>query len=170
MCTAADHHEALVSYFTHGHCGFAWAARRAVLDRHGLYDCQILGGGDFAIAHAMFGSRDLWEGRLWECDRLSEELLSHLVEWSRPFYEDVLGSVSYVPGRVLHFWHGNQSDRQYNRRLDVLKNCHFDPRTDLILDENECWTWGSDKPELHAWAAEYFAARQEDSTPGGSRT
>lgn len=162
MSKAEDKREALSSYFKHGHTGFAWAIRRAVLDKHGLYDCQILGNGDFVMGHAMYGSEDFWNGHNWECNRLSPQLLTHITAWSRKFYEDVRGSVFYVPGRTVHLWHGNQADRQYDDRLLVLKECDFDPHTDLALDANDCWMWNSNKPTLHRWAADYFRARKEE--------
>ena len=68
MWKANDKRDALSSYFKHGHTGFAWAARRSVLDKHGLYDCQILGNGDFVMGHAMYGSEDFWNGQNWECN------------------------------------------------------------------------------------------------------
>ncbi|MDB5319627.1 MAG: hypothetical protein JWN40_1258, partial [Phycisphaerales bacterium] len=39
----------------HGHTGFAWAARRDLLQRHGLYDACISGSGDHMMAHAFCG-------------------------------------------------------------------------------------------------------------------
>ena len=42
----------------HGHPGFAWAARRELLERHGLYDVALNAGGDHLIAHAMCGDSD----------------------------------------------------------------------------------------------------------------
>lgn len=162
MSRAREKREALESYFKHGHTGFAWAARRSLLDKHGFYDCQILGNADFVIGHAMYGNVDFWEGRNWQCLRLSEQLQSHIKEWSEELYEDVRDSVYYVPGRCLHLWHGDQTDRQYDERLLVLKECQFDPEKDLVLDENDCWMWNSDKPTLHQWAADYFRARKEE--------
>lgn len=44
----------------HGHPGIAWAARRSLLDKHGLYDAAILGGGDELFAHALAGG---WRSR-----------------------------------------------------------------------------------------------------------
>lgn len=162
MSRAEDDRKALESYYTHGHTGFGWSARRHVLDRHGFYDRQILGNGDFIMAHAMFGNEDFWQGRNWECDRLSPALMASIEAWGRAFYADVGGSVSFTPGNVYHYWHGNQSDRMYDQRLDVLKETDFDPERDLALDAAGCWRWSSDKPELHAWADRYFHARKEE--------
>jgi hypothetical protein len=43
--------------------GMAWAARRELLEQHGLYDRCIIGGGDTAIACAAWGRPDLLVGR-----------------------------------------------------------------------------------------------------------
>jgi hypothetical protein len=39
----------------HGRPGLAWAARRDLIERHGLYDAAIVGGGDELFAHAASG-------------------------------------------------------------------------------------------------------------------
>lgn len=39
----------------HGHTGFAWAARRDLLARFGLYEAALNGNADHLIAHAMAG-------------------------------------------------------------------------------------------------------------------
>jgi len=161
MSRVADKRKALADFFQHGHTGFGWAARRALMEKHGFYDCQILGNGDFVMAHAMYGDEDFWCGRNWECERLSPELLEHIAAWSRPFHEDVQSSVGFAPGRVLHLWHGDQKDRQYDSRLDILKDERFDPRTDLVKDHDDCWVWATDKPGLHRWANDYFLSRNE---------
>lgn len=162
MSKATDRRHALGHYHRSGHLGFAWAIRRGILERHGLYDCQILGSGDFDFGHALYGDEDYWNGDNWMCGRLSPKLLAHIAGWGRRLYEEVRGSVYYVPGRVLHLWHGSQRDRQYCERLDLLRICDFDPEVDLALNEAGCWVWGSDKPRLHRWAEEYYYSRQEE--------
>lgn len=42
----------------HGQTGLAWAARRKLLGKHGLYDAALAGNGDRLIAHAMCGDFD----------------------------------------------------------------------------------------------------------------
>jgi len=46
--------------------------------------------------------------------------------------------------------------------MQILLDAHYDPRTDLRLNADGCWTWNSDKPELHRRLREYFAGRRED--------
>lgn len=156
---------ALNNYFSHGHVGHAWAIRREVLERHGFYDAQVLGNGDLVMAHAMYGNEAFWEGRHWQRTRTTDAMLVHMEEWGRPFFHDVQASVYFTPGRLYHLWHGSKEDRLYNQRLDVLKNCEFDPYKDMVLEHNGCWGWATHRPELHAWARDYFHIRREE---GGS--
>jgi hypothetical protein len=46
---------ALLGTAGHGYPGVAWAARRELLARHGLYDAAIVGAGDELFAHALGG-------------------------------------------------------------------------------------------------------------------
>ena len=39
----------------HGQPGIAWAARRDIIEKHGLYDAAIIDGGDELLAHAAGG-------------------------------------------------------------------------------------------------------------------
>jgi hypothetical protein len=151
------------TYLAHGHAGWAWAIRREVLDRHGLYDACIIGGGDHWLAHAACGS---WTSGCadWSLGKDTAHY-RHFVRWAERFYEDVRGRIGYVPGTVLHMWHGRWRDRDYTQRHAKLMAFDFDPETDLRLGESGCWEWGSDKPDMHAWTAQYFAQRREDGSP-----
>jgi hypothetical protein len=143
-------------YLVHGHSGYAWAARRSVLERHGLYDANVLGNGDLNIAHAMFGG-----SRYLKTERMSERAANHLRRWADSFFEDVQGSVGFVEGAVYHLWHGKMADRRYIDRLDVLIEHDFDPALDLS-NEAGAYRWASTKPALHAVCREYFTRRRED--------
>lgn len=144
----------------HGHPGFAWGARRGLLERHGLYDACVAGGGDHVVAHAAAGD---WTSRCfaWSFGRDTAHY-RHFARWAEPFFEDARGRVTFAPGRVLHLWHGDWEDRNYTFRHKELRAFGFDPEGDLRVDESGCWAWASDKPELRAWAAGYFARRREE--------
>jgi hypothetical protein len=43
------------AFHSHGHTGFAWAARRGLLARYGLYEALLNGVGDHYMAHVMMG-------------------------------------------------------------------------------------------------------------------
>jgi len=159
--------QALLSadFARHGHTGFAWAARRDLLERHGFFDTCIAGSGDHVMAHAFCGDwhsgciqRVLDEGHPAGPNRH----LEHFVDWSRAVYPDVRAAVGYVPGKVLHLWHGETVHRRYVTRNRDLAGFAFDPRADVRIGPNGCWEWDSDKPALHQWAIDYFRSRKED--------
>jgi hypothetical protein len=147
----------LASYDRHGHTGFAWAARRSVLEQHGLYEANLLGNGDSDIAHAMFGN-----SRYWALQKLGEHSRAHLRRWAEPFSAAVGGSVAHVDGVVSHLWHGETEHRLYDRPLDVLHA--LDPDRHLVADGPDGLLRFTDSapPELRAWSTDYFSSRRED--------
>ena len=151
----ANGRRSLRRYADHGHTGFAWAARRGLLERHGLYDANLLGNGDTDVAHATLGSTSYWGLR-----KLGEQARAHLRRWAGPFAADVGRSVAYVDGVLTHLWHGSQRDRLYDRPLDVLLT--FDPERDLVVGSDGLYHWADASAELRAWSRDYFLARRED--------
>jgi hypothetical protein len=146
----------------HGHTGFAWAARRDVLAGHGLYDGCVAGSGDHMMAHSFAGD---WHGR---CIRrifgANDAHWRHFATWSGSIYQKVRAELSFVPGSLLHLWHGETQDRRYVHRNRDLAGFQFDPAKDVAVSSGGCWEWSSDKPELHDWAANYFGLRKEDGS------
>ncbi len=138
--------------------GLAWAARREILDQHGLYDAAIMGSADRLIAAAALGRFTAAE----QATRMNEVQRTHYRRWAEPFYQSVKSRVSYLDQTIYHLWHGDLRNRAYAERHDLLRRFEFDPCSDLRLDESACWGWNSDKPELHRHVKDYFAARRED--------
>ena len=138
--------------------GLAWATRRDVLDRHGLYDVCILGSGDRAMMCAAMGTFDYGIRALLMNDRQQ----AHYLAWARPYHDSIQGRIGYIPGLALHLWHGEVRDRQYGLREQGFAAFGFDPFTDIALDEHGCWRWSSDKPAFHDFVRRYFASRNED--------
>jgi hypothetical protein len=138
--------------------GYVWAARRELLREHEFYDACIVGGGDSVIVRAAYDRID---------DAIRLHLMNaarrdHYLHWARPFSDTVRGSVSFVEGELWHLWHGKSENRQYRRRLEDFSRFDFDPGNDISLDDNQAWTWSSDKPALHGFVQGYFASRMED--------
>lgn len=150
-------HASLARYLEHGHSGYAWAARRAVLEKHGLYDANVLGNGDLNIAHAMFGG-----SRALKLDRFSPAAARHLSRWADAFFEDVGASVGFVEGTLFHLFHGKKEDRRYLDRLSLLVDHGFDPEGDLERTAEGAWRWRRGGTELARVCGEYFRARRED--------
>ena len=166
MTTRADWSRALANYLEHGHTGFAWAYRRDVLARHGFYDGAIVGGADVLMAHAGYGDRTFFDGRNFYSRRLSKGLLADVAAWADRFSAEVAASVSFTPGTVLHLWHGEIGGRQYVERLQLLRDADFDPRADLALNADGCWTWATEKPDLHRGVRETLRAAAKTARRG----
>jgi hypothetical protein len=139
------------------HCtgGLAWAARRELLDRHGLYDAAIVGGGDRAIVCAALGE---WDG-LREQHALGARQWDHYLAWARPFHAATRGPVGCVPGALLNLHHGPRTARNYAGRHAGLARFGLDPAVDLARDDGGCWRWNTDRPDLHRYVREYLQSR-----------
>ena len=137
--------------------GLAWAARREVLD-HGFYDACIMGSGNRAILCAELGRFDF--GRQY--NHMNDRWAEHYLAWARPHFDRVRGQVGFVKGTLLHLWHGNLKDRNYADRHREFSRFQFDPTSDIAADENGCWRWNSNKPEMHQFVRDYFGSRKED--------
>jgi len=137
--------------------GLAWASRRTLFEKHGLYDSCILGNGDRAMVCAAMGRLDYGANAL----QMNARQTQHAA-WGAPFFADVGARVGYIDGRAFHLWHGAWQDRQTAQRHEGLAKFHFDPFTDIALDASGCWRWNSDKPDLHEYVRIYFASRNED--------
>ena len=147
-------------FANHGHTGFAWAARREILARHGLYDACISGSGDHMMAHAFVG--DWSSGCIDRILGRNTAHRAHFVAWCQSLYRDVRARVGVSPGTLLHLWHGDMDNRRYVLRNQELAGFEFDPAADLRVGENGCWEWNSVKPALHEWAVRYYPSRKED--------
>ncbi|MGH7789762.1 MAG: hypothetical protein ACRERC_23040 [Candidatus Binatia bacterium] len=136
--------------------GGAWAARRELLEVHGLYDACIIGGGDLALAAAVHGRFDV------ATRTMNDRQAEHYLQWARPWHDRLAGQASVLDGALSHLWHGEFGDRRYRQRHEGLRPFAFDPFEDLALDHNGAWRWNTDKPAMHAYVLAYFASRRED--------
>jgi hypothetical protein len=146
--------------------GLAWAARRDLLARLGLYDACILGSTDRIMASAAIGEFDY--GR--DAIQMNARQLIHYRSWGESFFREIQGKVGYIDGRAFHLWHGTLENRRYRERHEGLRRYAFDPFTDIALDTTGCWRWNTEKPNMHAYIRRYFEERDEDGvgTPAAS--
>jgi len=149
--------EKLFDFFIHGHSGFAWAARREIFNKHGFYDRLILGSGDLMMAHTFYGHKFNYIRSL-----SSEPMQLDQDVWFEEIYNIVKSNVYFVPGLIFHLWHGDKINKLHDERFEILVSENFDPRKDIKLDSNDCWTWATNKPKLHQWCEKYFSFRKEE--------
>ena len=148
-------------YQTHGHTGYAWAARRELFDKCGLYDACLTGSGDHLMAHAFAAGMAKSPCMLHTFGR-SREYAEHFLRWAIPARDLVRANLGVVPGRILHLWHGDLEDRRYRDREIEFRKLGFNPAADLRFDENGLWEWSDNAPDaLRAWTDNSFH-RNED--------
>jgi hypothetical protein len=148
----------LGSYVEHGETGYAWAARRKILEEcGGFIDGLICGSGDLMMARAFYDIVPHFGEKL-----PSDRLFSRFAWWCATAFKKHKGSVFYTDGLVLHLWHGSLSNRQYETRHEILARHRFDEQNDIKLGNNGVWEWASDKKDLHAEVKKYFASRYEN--------
>jgi hypothetical protein len=143
----------------HGMPGGAWAARRELIEQHGIYDRCILGSGDTVFTDALFGERNSFFDK-----QASPALLAHYRPWQVRLYRDVRGDVGCTPGDVVHLFHGTRRNRRYVERNEVMRANRFDPAADVRLTPEGLLEYSSRKPSLRRGVEQYFADRREDET------
>ncbi|WP_345333075.1 hypothetical protein [Mucilaginibacter defluvii] len=139
-------------------CGIAWAARVSFIKKHYLYDVMILGSGDRMLAAAAIGQFE----QAIITTHLKGARAEHYLSWAKPFYSDICGSISYLPGSAFHLWHGDLQNRGWTDRHRKLDEHHFDPSVDLRYNQMKCWEWSGNNKPLHEYIQNYFADRKED--------
>lgn len=151
------------------HPGYAWAARRDVLERMGgFYDRCILGHGDIVMALAACHSL-VRDGPIpeefepgWSPD-WGAALTQDVREWQRRPSAIVDGDVAYVQGEVYHLWHGPKRNHNYGNRGALIRD--YDPAKHLEPSPtSDMWRWSQEAKRigLDQRCLAYFKARRED--------
>ena len=139
--------------YGHWHPGYAWACTRSTFRTMGnaLLDWAILGSGDRHMAMA-------WIGRVLDScpGTIHMNYKIMLMEYQHKCQNF---SVSYVPGTILHHWHGRLEDRKYRERWDILVRHKFDPISDVTMSLRLTPFGKRMEKDLKA----YFEGRREDS-------
>ena len=143
----------------HGHTGYAWACRSSLL-ADGLYDGMVLSAGDHVMAHSMMG--DTTSPCINEIFFTDQANRRYSQLWAEKFHTQLTGAMTFVPGTILHRWHGSNKNRRYYQSLEKLARFGMDPHVDLCINETGCWEWNSNRPALQNFIAEHFELRRED--------
>lgn len=145
--------------YPHWHPGFAWAARRDAIENvGGLIDVGVLGASDHHMAWALVG-----EVLEHTPGNVTDSYKRHLTTWQERARVHVAQNVGYVPGTIVHHWHGKKRDRKYQERWDILFRHNFDPDRDLKRDSQGLYALTHEGARLRSDLREYFRQRNEDS-------
>jgi hypothetical protein len=138
--------------------GFAWAARRELLERHPLFDEWVVGGGDSAYFHAAAGLPE----RVVQKHTLAGPLRDQFLARARELAGAVKRPIDHVAGRIFTLWHGKLEDRRYRSRHSILARHGFDPHRFLQRSASGVWEWARVPPGLPDEIRAYFEQRNED--------
>ena len=137
-------------YDVHGHVGFAWGARRSVLDNCPLYDKGLIGGGDHIIAHACIDQIP----HLCITKSFTEDI-DNVLEWSKKFHKVTRSRLGFVKGDLYHIWHGDLNKRNYYKRI-----LEFTPKSKNIVDKDENGLYVTDNQDATDYMTNYFIIRE----------
>jgi hypothetical protein len=146
-------------YGQYMHPGFCWAWRREAWDQvGGMIDLAILGSGDDHMAKALIGEADrsLPKG-------LHPNYVHMVKQWEDRALRNIKHDIGYVPGMIIHHFHGKKSDRNYWGRWDILKKHQYDPYADVTKDSRGMLQLSADKKGLRDGIRTYFRQRNEDT-------
>jgi hypothetical protein len=151
------------AYYPNWHPGFAWAARREAIDAlGGLIDRSILGAGDRHMALSLIG-----KGASSVERNMTPHYHRMIAQWENRAERYIRRDVGFIPGTVLHSWHGKKKDRGYFDRWKILTSNRFDPMQDLKADWQGLYQLvdhgDARSVKLRDDIRAYFRARNEDS-------
>jgi hypothetical protein len=145
------------------HPGFCWAARREAIDAMGgLFDKAILGAGDRHMALAFLG-----KAHMSFHSKTSSEYQKAIMDFQEKCERSIRRDVGFVPGTIIHSWHGKKADRQYGGRWQILVNNQFRPNHHIKRNSYGIYQWHDDGSHnflrLRDEIRHYFRSRSEDS-------
>ena len=144
------------------HPGFAWAARRSVIDEiGGLYDRHITGGGDTAMALGFFGN---FKSTFLDYDRMSLPMFAHWNSWAMKAHSVIKGQVGFIESEIQHLYHGEIADRGYRQRWRSLAEQGYNPLEHITHEPNGVLAWTDAATlNLRSWVSNYLLhTRKED--------
>lgn len=149
----------LNGFFTKQGCGYAWAARRSLLEKVQFYDKNIIGSGDLIMCAGFF---NFDPKIIFNINSYSTKHSQDLLLWIDTCRKECEFSIYYLEGIVFHLWHGYTLNREYFYRHLILKKNNFDPARDIRKNECGVWEWSDNKPALHKEVQRYFWERNEN--------
>jgi hypothetical protein len=146
------------------HVGYSWAIRRDALRGLGrLLDWMVTGSADYYMALGFCGKLRGLTTKDVAGDKLSAGCIRRLREFAARCELYIKQDIGYVPGTILHGWHGPKRSRQYIDRKDILVESKFDPDTDITYDVHGLPTLVGDNRLLRDGLRRYGMQRNEDS-------
>ena len=148
----------------YGPPGLAWAARREAIDSlGGLIDWGIVGSGDSYMASSLIGGVQYQLRKDFHPDYVNQFMI-----WQDRAEKHIRRNIGCVNGLVIHYYHGNKTNRKYVDRNNIVATHKFNPLTDLKKDWQGLYQLVDHgdvrSMNLRDELRNYFRHRNEDST------
>lgn len=157
-CELSDGDSAM-EYGAFGQPGFAWACTRDAWDlMGGLIDKSICGAGDHQQAWALVGKavRGVHGG-------MPQIYKDYINTWEKHCVP-IHNQLGYVPGTILHYFHGARKKRKYRERWKILVDAKYNPYTDVKYDAQGVLQLAKPNSKLMRDLQFYFTQRDEDNS------
>jgi len=114
------------------HPGYAWAFRMETWQAlGGMIERAICGSADHHMACSLVGRG------LDSFHKQAHPNYRRMIEaWQARAETSVRRNIGYVPGTLLHYYHGAKANRKYVERWDILTKNDFDPYADVFHDRH----------------------------------
>jgi len=147
-------------------CGFGWAAKTEILKKCLLYDKIIASPeADALIFLGSFFSDDKKKKGILNSDvisRLNPELRKDYISWAEEWGRLIEGKVGYIKTDIHALYHGDIRDRNYQNSSQIYKKYNFNPKKDLEIRPEGCYSLEDSKQEMRDEIKKYFISRNED--------
>ena len=132
------------SRYPRPYCGCAWAMRRESWDQiGGLFDSDIVGGGDVWMAHAFYSEKS---GQfLRQTSRTMFESFAKYIERCHQVFQ---GHVGNIRGDILHMYQGELNERLFWVRHQAMKHYCYNPLTDIDTSTSGLLQWTGKNQKL----------------------
>lgn len=150
------------------HPGFAWACTRDAFDAMGgFFEHGVAGAGDRHMALSFVN-----QAHLSYHPEAPEAYKRSILEWQKRQLPKIRKDIGYMPGHLIHYFHGKKKDRRYWDRWQIINETNFNPQLDLahnyqgILELSHRGIESEDfdkSVRLRDLLRAYFRQRHEDS-------
>ena len=97
--------------------GIAWSASRKTIEKCGLYDKNIVGGGDTVHVFAALSRLEQYFSLRPHNDKQKR----HAENWAQEAKKaGLLSDINSLEQPIFHMWHGDIIDRHYRKRYEIL--------------------------------------------------
>lgn len=146
-------------YNTYWHPGYAYAARKSIIENlGGLIEFAIIGAADHHMSLSFIGKAEVSIQ-----PKLHENYVQKVLEFQKRCDRYLMKNFGYVPGTIIHHFHGKKRDRKYHERWSIVIDSNYNPDADIYKNLQNVLELHKDNIKLREGLRKYFRSRNEDS-------